>query len=464
MAIDEKCPLGYSNKITLNLSPVFKNFTPVLKTAGNSQSISPGNDSLILQLTVNNTSIVSDIKEAELHWILMDEEGNEVCSMAHPQKITLTKGALAFETRNLTVPLSELLASFPDKLIGKKGTLKAQLSIENISTIEIPPVPPLTWDFTYQLTRDDEKDILKQRNTFYTFAKPFTVKFTKGASFPSDYKGYFIIWENDTIGNVANDYSCKIQDDENIIFKYRGNDETQSTILKFSQSGSPSFYVGCDSEGKLNFGNPEGGSPQKFEFNGLFLLTNNLESTGEEFKQLKDLTYFKIIQADIFQAHRPVITYTKNVEKENGRLKYSATMKISNLNPNYKLRNVEFFIVNERGQQIYAKTTPPANSAYVPMNIIIKFKNNPPDYYGPVIEHMNDTTFRLEAEFNSAEYAKSFKVVFPFVDLISDPEKNSIPIMFRYLNRLGGVSMKKNGNNFELDGENKCCYIGIDLE
>jgi hypothetical protein len=466
----ERIQLGLTKKIGLHLAPVFKLRPPdrrtvkPLATSDGNAMLTPSNNTLKLSIEMESTSIASNIQKAELTWIFRDENKKEIVSFSRGG-ITLAKSGSSFIANNLSVPLVDAVTDHPNELIGKKGTIGLSVGIEDVDQFEIVQDPPICWDFSCDLSIAGKGKIFDLADFALTMAQNVSIQCTKGASFPASYKVYLAIWENDAIGDIGPQYSCRMVNGSSVNFKFGTGpgSEVQGTLLTFGSTGAQTWYVGCDPNRKLNYGNSEYGTADMFEFNCMLLVCTDISLfIPASFIKIKDIpaTAYKKYKADIFNSARPRVEIVKKMDKDkvNDKSRFTLSLVIKNISTQLSTQDINFVItrLNSSDKSLYTtESYDTAKAGYeIPKEavgytykIVSRDTMKGLDYYD-----QKEITFRIIVEFNTTNTTllDAYRIVFPFVDLVSDPDLNDICTMFNGVQAIG-TSVKQSGSTYVPD-------------
>jgi hypothetical protein len=362
-----KLELGDSTKISVRIVPVFIPLTKTLTLTGGTVEHPTVTESTrtfecSISMKKESCTISSNIQNVEFRWVLKRSDKVELVSSLHPEKITLTRSetsdAVKFEAKNLRMPLMVILIDNIAKLAGNMGTISARISIENLEQIEIAPEPAIEWDFSYKFStaiKGKDYDLATLAYNSQIIGSHVNVKFNKGKSYPASYKGYLIVWENDTWEDINRIYSCKNQSG-NVFFKGNSISEVQSSSLMFVTSAEQKFYMGCTSEHKLNYGNNED-DMTGFEFNGLFVIASDLSTViSPEYKQINALPPFVRSRMNVFTSPCPMLSISRQKTKDIGKaITYTVNLLIKNISSSINMSGISFSMQRKQADGSYSK-------------------------------------------------------------------------------------------------------------
>lgn len=473
--------LGFSKNITVNIHPVFEVEATLIKNKHRNDhtSIITPTSTVNINLRATKTSIISNISNATLEWLFLDSNKKELASVS--SSTTIKKHGDNFSLSSLKPPLEQAIDE-KDLLLGKKGLLGARVLIENVDPITIIPEENIEWDFTFNYKYDNKLLTSRLSNSNYNTGKHLDFTCTRGASIPYVYKNYLVLWETDSASKAIEVYKYKANADKSISFKLSEYQETESEVLEYTTTSTKRYYLGCNQNKKITYGNDEpGGTPNRFEINSMSFLAKKIEKTNEylPLKDLKPLTKKMFIIDSCWFIKRPEIIFKTDIQEIGEMFTYFAEITIKNMSFNVNVSDVNFDLY-KKSENKYSKeiSMGPFSMQAQKYEIISsgsrKWKwnvdisgNQGGDQYvseGAYVKKNNSIILRYGITFMDKQDAQDYRLIFPFIDLISDPDKNRVELIFKNLqNQLKCQSLKKSGYNLVNDPDNKYHYASIDI-
>ncbi len=445
----------------------------------------------LIKIFVSRTSVVSNIDDAKLSWTFKPDGDNKAISIEHPEKVTLRKINQEFHIDSVKVPVETLFKDHADSVLHKKGTLSFSIIIDGMDPIEVSGSNLPKWNFSFDFTlkRNDSftyNGFSQLKGKSFTIGDELEIVCKKGESIPDDFKAYLYIWENDVGSNFTSKYALKIKSDKTADIQLQsGNTKTdiQATSFVFGQSGSQIHYVGCDKSKNINCGNPEGASTNNFEFSAAILFTDNLKSTGAEYKLLKDFEYSKLIYSDIYDAPQPVIELSCIKRTESGFPAYFVRLTLKNLSTNLRSGKIEFMLLKKGNSSLYQWiSTPPKretkgyNNSFLEAVMVNEFEyldeNStnyswfwPENHFVKKPARLDFFEVKMGIKFGQTGWHKDYRVCINLSDFASRIDKENLTILFSGFKISKAISMMNAGNyGYSDDNAKKYKYIAFDFD